>query len=103
MIIEKLKTYGTRSSGFKIYAHFKGYGLLPVLIDYETALELGEIKNPDEKLNRHEAIAKLNDTEIEGRKIAVNEAKPREDRRDSFKGGQDRNFHRNSRGRGNRN
>lgn len=42
-----------------MYAHFKGYGLLPVLIDYETALELGEIKNPDGKLNRDEAIAKL--------------------------------------------
>lgn len=59
IIIDKLKTYGNKRNGFKMYAHFKGYGLLPVLIDYETALELGEIKNPDGKLTRNEAISKL--------------------------------------------
>ena len=59
IIIDKLKTYGNKKNGYKMYAHFKGYGLLPVLIDYETALELGEIKNPDRKITREEAIAKL--------------------------------------------
>ncbi|SIS99891.1 hypothetical protein SAMN05421766_106191 [Zobellia uliginosa] len=42
-----------------MYAQFKGYGLLPVLIDYETALELGEIKNPDKKITREQALAQL--------------------------------------------
>jgi len=57
--VDKLKTYGTKKSGYKLYAHFKGYGLIPVLIDYDTALEVGEIKNPNKKLTKEEAIAKL--------------------------------------------
>lgn len=59
VVIDKLKTYGNKKNGYKMYAHFKGYGLFPVLIDYETALELGEIKNPDGKLTREQAIVKL--------------------------------------------
>ncbi|GGW28626.1 hypothetical protein [Arenibacter certesii] len=59
VIVDKLKTYGTKKSGYKMYAHFKGYGLIPVLIDYDTALELGEIKNPKIKLNKEQAISKL--------------------------------------------
>ncbi|UKM64748.1 hypothetical protein GSB9_01305 [Flavobacteriaceae bacterium GSB9] len=59
VVVDKLKTYGTKKSGYKIYAQFKGYGLLPVLIDYDTALELGEIKNPKIKLTKEQAIAKL--------------------------------------------
>jgi len=57
--IDKLKTYGETKNGFKMYAQFKGYGLLPVLIDYETALDVGEIKNSKAKLTRKEAISKL--------------------------------------------
>lgn len=45
IIIDKLKTYGNKTAGYKMYIHFKGYGLLPVLIDYETALETKEIKS----------------------------------------------------------
>lgn len=59
VIINKLKTYGNKTNGFKLYAHFKGYGLIPVLIDYETAFELGEIKNSNAKLTRKQAIEKL--------------------------------------------
>ncbi|OAD92213.1 hypothetical protein A7A78_08970 [Aequorivita soesokkakensis] len=59
VIVDKLKTYGNKSSGYKLYAHFKGYGLLPVLIDYDIALELGEIKNTNIKITREQAIAKL--------------------------------------------
>lgn len=59
VIIDKLKTYGNKKSGYKMYAHFKGYGLVPVLIDYETALDLGEIINPSTKLTKEQAIAKL--------------------------------------------
>lgn len=57
--MDKLKTYGTKKTGFKMYAHFKGYGLLPVLIDYDTALELGEIKKPRIKQTEEQAIVKL--------------------------------------------
>lgn len=59
VIINKLKTYGEIKNGFKMYIHFKGYGLLPVLIDYETALTLGEIKNSNAKITREKAINKL--------------------------------------------
>jgi len=59
VVVDKLKTYGNKNNGYKIYAHFKGYGLLPVLIDYDTALELGEIKNSNTKMTRKQAIEKL--------------------------------------------
>lgn len=45
-VITQLKSVGTNKSGFKMYAAFKGYGLLPVYIDYEMALETCEIKIP---------------------------------------------------------
>lgn len=43
--ISNFKAIGSTTRGFKMYALFKGYGL-PVYIDYESALETGEIKNP---------------------------------------------------------
>ncbi|MBL4746577.1 MAG: hypothetical protein JKY08_09455 [Flavobacteriaceae bacterium] len=61
IIIHKMKTYGEPQNGFKMYPQFKGYGLLPVLIDYEIALSTGEIKNPTAKLTRKEAIEKLSE------------------------------------------
>ncbi|MHC0441579.1 hypothetical protein [Flavobacterium sp. 3-210] len=42
-VINKLKTVGNKTRGFKTYALFKGYGL-PVYVDIESALEIGEIK-----------------------------------------------------------
>ena len=59
VVIDQLKTYGSKKQGFKMYAQFKGYGLVPVLIDYDTAIETGEIKNPNAKLSKEEAISKL--------------------------------------------
>ena len=59
VVVTKLKTYGSKSRGYKMYAHFGGYGLYPVLIDYETALEVGEIKNPKTGITREDAIKKL--------------------------------------------
>ncbi|WP_035647390.1 hypothetical protein [Flavobacterium sp. ASV13] len=41
--ISNLKSVGSNTRGYKMYALFKGYGL-PVYIDYESALETGEIK-----------------------------------------------------------
>lgn len=48
VIITKIKSAGNKTRGFKTYLLFKGYGLLPVFIDYEAALETGEVKNPFE-------------------------------------------------------
>lgn len=43
--ISKIKTVGNKTRGFKTYLGFKGYGF-NCFIDYESALEVGEIKNP---------------------------------------------------------
>lgn len=42
--ISKLKSIGSTSKGFKMYAVVKGYGLLPVLIDIEAALKTEEVE-----------------------------------------------------------
>ena len=62
IVIDKLKIFGAERNGFKMYAQFKGYGLIPVLIDYETAFELGEIKNPNATLTKKQAIEKLKES-----------------------------------------
>lgn len=45
--IKKIKTIGTKKTGFKTYFTIAGYGFVPVYIDYESALETGEIKKPN--------------------------------------------------------
>lgn len=44
-VISKIRTIGSKKRGFKTYTLFGGYGL-SVYIDYESALEVGEIKDP---------------------------------------------------------
>ncbi len=44
VVVTKLKSVGNKTRGFKMYALFKGYGLVPVYIDYDSAFETGEIK-----------------------------------------------------------
>lgn len=46
VVVSKIKTIGNKTRGYKIFVLFKGYGLYPVYIEYESALETGEIKNP---------------------------------------------------------
>lgn len=46
IVISKIKSVGSKSSGYKIYPLFTGFGWIPIYIDYESALETGEIKNP---------------------------------------------------------
>jgi hypothetical protein len=43
--ITKIKVIGNETRGYKTYLAFKGYGLLPIFIEYENALETGEISN----------------------------------------------------------
>lgn len=43
--ISKIKSIGNSIRGYKTYILFSGYGI-SVHIDYEAALETGEIKNP---------------------------------------------------------
>lgn len=44
VVITKIKTYGNKTRGYKTYILFKGYGMIPVYIDYESAFETGELK-----------------------------------------------------------
>ncbi|WP_369616949.1 hypothetical protein [Flavobacterium sp. CFS9] len=44
VVITKIKTIGNKNRGYKTYLLFKGYGMIPVYIDYESAFETGELK-----------------------------------------------------------
>lgn len=46
IVITKIKSIGTKNSGYKIFTQFKGFGLIPIYIDYESALDTGEIHDP---------------------------------------------------------
>jgi hypothetical protein len=46
IVISKIKSVGSKNSGYKVYPLFTGFGWVPIYIDYESALETGEIKNP---------------------------------------------------------
>jgi hypothetical protein len=59
--ITQIKSYGTDKRGYTLLVQFKGYGLIPVYIDYDNALQSGEISNPKAKMTREQAIAKLKD------------------------------------------
>jgi hypothetical protein len=43
--VSKIKSIGNDQRGYKVYLYFKGYGI-NCAIDYEAALETGEIKDP---------------------------------------------------------
>lgn len=44
VVVAKMKAFGNKRQGYKLYLQFKGYGM-PVNIDYDNALETGEIIN----------------------------------------------------------
>lgn len=60
--ISKIKSYGKEKSGFTIWIEFKGFGWIPVDVDYENALEAGEIINPKGKPTKEQAITKLKES-----------------------------------------
>ena len=57
--IFRFQTFKQAAFSGKVYVAFKGYGLIPVLIDYESALASGEIISKGEPLSKEKAIAKL--------------------------------------------
>jgi RNA recognition motif-containing protein len=75
----------------KLSAMFQAYGTVDsaqVIIDRDTGRSkgFGFVEMSDLK-QAQAAMAGLNSTEIDGRAITVNEARPREPRRDSGRGG----------------
>jgi len=43
--IKEIKTIGNKKIGYKTYILFTGYGWVPIYIDYESALDTGELKS----------------------------------------------------------
>lgn len=44
IVVYKIKTIGNKNRGYKTFLLFKGFGLLPIFIEYESALDKNEIK-----------------------------------------------------------
>ena len=92
----------TSSQLEEMFSKFGKVNSADVITDRDSGRSKGfgfvEMEKVDEA---EEAIKKLNETELEGRKIAVNEARPREERRD-YNTGNNRTHHRRSRGGGRR-
>ena len=61
-VITQIKSYGTKKRGYTLFVQFKGWGLAPVFIDYDNALQTGEIMNPKGRMTREQAIAKLKES-----------------------------------------
>lgn len=60
--ISKIKSYGKEKSGFTIWMEFKGFGWIPVNVDYENALDAGEIINPRGKPTKEQTLSKLKES-----------------------------------------
>lgn len=48
VLVSQIKTKGSDKRGYKTHLFHKEYGMYPIYIEYESALETGEIKNPFE-------------------------------------------------------
>ena len=59
LTINKLILQKSKSQPATMWIDFRGWGLLPVYIRYEQALEYGEVVNPRGKMSKPEAIEKL--------------------------------------------
>lgn len=57
--VDHIKVFKRAAFSGKAFVAFKGYGLVPCYIDYEAALESGEILNAAEPMGREEAIKRL--------------------------------------------
>ena len=62
--INKIKSFETQAAGLKLWVQFKGFGWPFALIDYENAIETGEIINPKAKMTRDQAINKLKESKV---------------------------------------
>lgn len=45
VVISQIKSYGKEKQGYTLWVQFKGFGI-PVFIDYDNALDAGEIISP---------------------------------------------------------
>ena len=59
VVISKIKVYGTKGHKPNVLIGFKGYGLATLYMDYENAIEVGEVYNPNGVINKKEALTIL--------------------------------------------
>lgn len=59
VVVTQIKSYGNKNRGYTLFVQFKGYGLVPVFIQYDNALEAGEVLTKNAPLTKQQAIAKL--------------------------------------------
>ena len=59
VVISKFQIFNQVAFQEKVYLSIKGFGLIPVLIDYEKALEAKEIINSKEPISKSQALLKL--------------------------------------------
>jgi len=59
IVISKIKVYGTKGHKPNVLIGFNGYGMLIVYMDYENAIEAGEVYNPRGMMTRAQALAIL--------------------------------------------
>lgn len=57
--VDHIKSFKQAAFSGKAFVAFKGYGLIPCYINYELALEAGEVINNQEPLTKAQAIEKL--------------------------------------------
>lgn len=59
VIVRRIKSRCTRNKGYILIVQFGGFGWMPVNIQYENAIETGEILPKNALLTRKQAIEKL--------------------------------------------
>jgi hypothetical protein len=57
--ITQIRSYGNPKRGYTLFIQFKGFGLIPVSMLYDNAIESGEVFNPKADMTREQAISKL--------------------------------------------
>jgi hypothetical protein len=57
--ITQIHSYGKKKNGYTLFVQFKGFGLIPVFMQYDNAIANGEVINPKSQMTREDAIAKL--------------------------------------------
>jgi hypothetical protein len=57
--VDHIKAFKQAAFSGKAFVAFKGYGLIPCYINYELAIETGEVINNQEPMSKAQAIEKL--------------------------------------------
>ena len=59
VVVTKIKSYGSKKKGYILFVQFKGFGMIPVYIQYDNAIGAGEVLSKNAPLTKKQAITKL--------------------------------------------